>query len=100
MVHHPVDEGELEAPYLVNPEEFRVGRWFHSEYQHATAAANQVYGRFVYQGLASVLGWSRLPPSTDLPEVELFERPPDGDWASHMTRVLAGYTERFIEQED
>ncbi len=98
VVHHLVDEGDLEAPYLVNPEEFRVGPWFHSEYKHATAAANQVYGRFVYQGLAHVLGWPRLPPAGDLPEVELFERPPDGDWAAHTARVLAGYTERFIEE--
>ncbi len=96
VVHHFVGDAGLESPYLINPEEFRTGRWFSPDYQHGTAAANQVYGRFVYQALARVLDWRLLPPAAGAPEVELFESPPDGDWASHTTAVLAGYTERFI----
>ena len=98
VVHHLVGEGGLEAPYLINPEEFRTGRWFDVETKHATAAANRVYGRFVYQGLARVLGWQPLPPAAEIPELELFERPPNGDWAVHTAQVLGGYTERFIEE--
>ncbi len=98
VVHHLVGDADLEAPYLINPEEFRTGRWFDPLTNHGTAAANQVYGRFVYQGLARVLGWQQLPPAADVPELELFEDPPEGDWASHTAGVLAGYTERFIEE--
>ncbi len=98
VVHHLAGEGGLEAPYLVNPEAFRTGRWFDVETKHATAAANEVYGRFVYQGLARILGWPTLPPLTEVPALELFERPPAGDWAAHTASVLAGYTERFIEE--
>ncbi len=98
LVHHFAGQAGLEAPYLVNPESLRTGRWLDPDYAHGTAAANEIYGRLVYQGLVELLDWPQAAVDDEVPGVELFRRPPPGDWGSATAEALAVYTERFIEE--
>jgi hypothetical protein len=98
VVHHFAAEAGLRSPYLVNPEPLRTGGWIGPEHGHGTPAANRVYGRIVYQGLARLLGWPQLPAAGDASDVELYRRPPPGDWQTATAAILGVYTERFIDE--
>ena len=100
VVHHLVGEAGLRAPYLINPEQFRVDEWLNpAPWGHGNPEANRIYGRIVYQGLAETLGWPKLELAGDASDLELFRGPPAGeDWEARATAALAVYTERFIEE--
>jgi hypothetical protein len=98
VVHDLVQESGLESPYLINPEKYLHGSWVNPPpYGHGTAEANVVYGRIVYQGLADLLGWPRLPKGEAGSEVELIRTVPEGQaWKAGADEVLAEFTHRFI----
>ena len=97
-VHARVAEAGLEAPYLIVPLELTLGRWENPPpFRHGTAAANELYGRMAYRGVARLLGWPALPEDDGWAEVEVFDAPPAGvDWAARFDRLSAEATAESI----
>ena len=98
--HRFVQESGLESPYLIAPIELTLGEWRNPPpYGHANPAANRLFGRMIYQGLAEVLGWPRLSLAGDNSDVALHHRPPPTrDWIAVSKETLAENTRRHIPE--
>jgi len=56
----------LEAPYVVVPLERTKGRWANDSFGHGTPEANELYASYVYENVATTLGWPRLEKTPEL----------------------------------
>ena len=100
-VHGLMQESGLETPYAICPAQYNLGEWgLPPPIGHGTPAAHEVYGRIVYQGLAEVLGWPRLPPAGDDSDVPLHHGPPPGvDWVAQKNYLLSKATGELVPED-
>jgi hypothetical protein len=97
------------APYLIMPRRLASPRWRNpAPFFHGTPAANRLYARTVYRGLAELLGWPP-PPAPATPEekeadVPLHRQPPTAADTAGLPALLAAGTadlpERYVPGPD
>lgn len=98
FAHALVQESGLTSPYVVTPAPLASPRWRNPPpWRHGTPAANRLYARMVYRGLAELLGWPALPPAGDGSDVPVWRRPPPGDWSARVEALMAKATSRIPE---
>ncbi|MCP5117591.1 MAG: hypothetical protein GY953_42755, partial [bacterium] len=99
-VHGLMQEAGLETPYVVCPARYNLGEWsLPPPIGHGTPAAHEIYGRIVYQGLAELLGWTRLPAAGDDSDVPLHRGPPPGtNWVAQKDYLLRQATAKLIPE--
>ncbi|HEY0558249.1 MAG TPA: hypothetical protein VGG20_28620 [Thermoanaerobaculia bacterium] len=108
FAHALMDGSGVAAPYVITPRRLASPRWRNPPpFFHGTPAANRLYARMVYRGMAEVLGWPP-PPAAATPEeaeadVPLFRSPP-ADGAAGFAALLAAGTadlpERYAPNQD
>lgn len=99
FVHRLIAESGVRAPYVITPKFFTTGMWRNPPpYRHGTPAANRVYGRMVYRGVAATLGWPPAPNAGDESDVAVHTEAPPGDWVAASDRLFSVETEKSIPE--
>lgn len=100
FAHRLIGESGVRAPYVITPKTYTTGRWRNPPpYRHGTPAANRIYARMVYRGMAATLGWPAAPAAGDESDVAVHKRVPPGDWAEASERSLRAETAKSIPEE-
>ncbi len=99
QAHYWMREAGLRSPYLVVPLRLTMGEWRNPPpIDHGTAAANRLYARMVYKGLARLLDWRALPSEEEEGEVAVYTAVPAGDWSDAYARLMDAPTRRDIPE--
>ncbi len=100
FVHRLIAEAGVEAPYVITPPGFTVGRWRNPEpFRHGTPAANALYARMVYKGVAETLGWPPAPVIRKGTDVPVYHGAPPGNWVAQSDLLLKEQTAKVIPEE-
>lgn len=100
FVHRLIAESGVRAPYVITPKFYTTGKWRNPPpFRHGTPAANRIYGRMVYRGMAATLDWPPAKDSGDESDVPVHRRVPPGDWVAASDRILAEETAKAIPEE-
>jgi hypothetical protein len=99
VAHGLVGESGLRSPYMVVPAKYNLGRWAGPQPTgHGTPEAYELYGRWVYQGVAELNGWPRLVAAA-VEELPLHRSPPAGtDWSAARTWDLRRITAKYVPE--
>ncbi len=100
FVHRMIVESGIRAPYVITPKAFTTGRWRNPPpYRHGTPAANQLYARMVYRGVAATLGWPAPPAAGDEGDAPVHAKVPPADWVAASDRRLLEQTAKAIPEQ-
>ncbi len=76
QVHTALAEAGIATTFFVVPPEYTIGRWEGPPpVGHGNAAAQQLYGRWVYRALAHTLTWPDLPANTTVLDPPIYDQP-------------------------
>jgi hypothetical protein len=102
FAHALIAGSGVTAPYAITPRPLASPGWRNPPpFFHGTPAANRLYARMVYRGMAELLGWPPPPPAATPEEreadVPLHRRPPAGA-ADGLAALLAAGTAELPER--
>ncbi len=94
-VFHYVNDAKLESPFIIEPMKYTFAPWeLPPPIGHGNQAANHLYGKTVYQGLAQILNWPLLPMEAPLEEAPLYRSVPGGkNWQSELKKYFTDQTD-------
>jgi hypothetical protein len=88
LAHSLIQDSGIAAPYAITPAELTVGEWRNPPpFRHGTPRANRRYARYVYELLASPLGWPELREDDGRPAAasgRVFRSPPGSSRAAFL----------------